>query len=158
MTLEFDNFYKENSILIKYMLLHSSHLHQPLDVGCFSVLKRVYSDLVRGKMAISIYYIDKPLFLKLFFEAYTKTFTSKNIKSSFKAIGFILLDLSQVLTRLRIRVRTLSPLPTLIQLSSTLPLKTPSNVIELDRLQRQRQRINTTSLIDRNLQKIIKGC
>ena len=73
------------------------------------MFKRVYGDLVRGKMAVSIYYIDKPLFLKLLLEAYTKTFTSTNIKSGFKAIGLVLLDLSQVLARLRVRVRILSP-------------------------------------------------
>ena len=134
MTLEFDNFCKENSILIECMLLYSSHLHQPLDVGCFLVLKRVYSDLVRGKMAVGIHYIDKLLFLELFFEAYTKTFTSKNIKSGFKATGLVPLDLSQVLARLRVRVRTPSLLPLPIQLSSTLPLKTLSNIIELDHL------------------------
>ncbi|KAK4126700.1 hypothetical protein N657DRAFT_640562, partial [Parathielavia appendiculata] len=72
MTPEFDKFCKENSILIECMPPHSSHLHQPLDVGCFSVLKRVYGDLVRGKMAVGIHHIDKPLCLELFFEAYTK--------------------------------------------------------------------------------------
>ena len=135
---------------------HSSHLHQPLDVGCFSVLKRIYGDLVRGKIAVSVHYIDKPLFLKLFFEAHTKTFSSKNIKSGFTATGLIPLDPSQVLARLRVRVRTPSPLPTLDPPSSTLPLKTPSNVIELDRL--QRRRTNGASPTDRNLQKIVKGC
>ncbi|EAQ88446.1 hypothetical protein CHGG_05065 [Chaetomium globosum CBS 148.51] len=158
MTPEFDNFCKENSILIECMPPHSSHLHQPLDVSCFSVLKRVYGDLVRGKMAVGIYHIDKQLFLELLFEAHTKTFTSKNIKSGFKATGLVPLDPSQVLARLRVRIRTPSPLPTPVQPSSTLPLKTPSNVIELDHLQRQRQRTNATSPTDRNLQKIIKGC
>ena len=79
---------------------HPSHLHQPLDVGCFSVFERVYDDLVRGKMAVGIYYIDKPLFLELFFDAYPKTFTSKIIKSGFKATRLVSLDLSQVLARL----------------------------------------------------------
>ena len=36
-------------------------------------------------MAVGIHHIDKPLFLELFFEAHTKTFTSKNNKSGFKA-------------------------------------------------------------------------
>jgi hypothetical protein len=156
MTPEFDKFCKENSILIECMPAHSSHLHQPLDVGCFSVLKRVYGDLVRAKMAVGVHHIDKPLFLELFFEAHTKTFTSKNIKSGFTATGLVPLDPSQVLARLRVRVRTPSPLPTPNQPTATLPLKTPSNVIELDHI--QRQRANGTSPTDRNLQKIIKGC
>jgi hypothetical protein len=93
MILEFDKFYKENSILIECMLLYSSYLHQPLDIGYFSVLKQIYSDLVRGKIGVGVYYIDKLLFLELFSKAYTKTFSLKNIKSSFIAIGLVLLDL-----------------------------------------------------------------
>jgi len=156
MTPEFDKFCKENSILIECMPPHSSHLHQPLDVGCFSVLKRAYGDLVRAKMALGVHHIDKPLFLELFFEAHTKTFSSKNIKSGFAATGLVPLNPSQVLARLRVRVRTPSPLPALDPPSSTLPLKTPSNVIELDRL--QKQCTNRTSPTDRKLQKIVKGC
>jgi len=114
--------------------------------------------LVRGKIAVGIHHIDKPLFLELLLEAHTKTFTSTNIKSSFKATGLIPLDPSQVLARLRVRVRTPSPPLPLVQPSSKLPPKTPANVIELDHLQRQRQRANTTSPTDRNLQKIVKGC
>ena len=114
------------------MLLYSLHLYQPLDIGCFSVLKQAYSNLVRAKIALGVHYIDKPLFLKLFFKAYTKTFSSKNIKSGFAATGLVPLNPSQVLAQLRVRVQTPSPLPALDPPSSTLPLKTLSNVIELD--------------------------
>jgi hypothetical protein len=38
-TPEFDLFCKEYSIITLCMLPHLSHLLQPLDVGCFSVLK-----------------------------------------------------------------------------------------------------------------------
>jgi len=100
MTPEFDKFCKENSILIECMPPHSSHLHQPLDVGCFSVLKRIYGDLVRGKIGVGVHHIDKPLFLELFSEAHTKTFSSKNIKSGFTATGLVPLDPGQVLARL----------------------------------------------------------
>ncbi len=116
------------------MLPHSSHLHQPLNVSCFSVLKQIYSNLVRGKIAAGVHYIDKLIFLELFFEAYTKTFSLKNIKSSFAATGLVLLNPSQVLSWLQVRVQTPSPLPALVLPSSTLPLKTLSNIIELDYL------------------------
>jgi len=39
-TPEFDLFVKEHLIITLCMLSHSSHLLQPLDVGCFAVLKR----------------------------------------------------------------------------------------------------------------------
>jgi hypothetical protein len=39
---EFDQFCTENSIISLYMLPHSSHLLQPLNVSCFFPLKRAY--------------------------------------------------------------------------------------------------------------------
>ncbi|USP80957.1 hypothetical protein yc1106_08231 [Curvularia clavata] len=42
-SLEFQELYKENNIYTLYMPPYSSHLLQPLDVGCFSLLKRAYS-------------------------------------------------------------------------------------------------------------------
>ena len=38
----FDQFCTEHKIVPLYMPPHSSHILQPLDVGCFSVLKRSY--------------------------------------------------------------------------------------------------------------------
>jgi DDE superfamily endonuclease/Tc5 transposase DNA-binding domain/helix-turn-helix, Psq domain len=158
MTPEFDKFCKENSILIECMPPHSSHLHQALDVGCFSVLKRIYGDLVKAKMTLGVHHIDKPTFLELFFEAHRKTFSSKNIKSGFAATGLVPFNPDRVLTRLQVKVRTPSPAPVPApdQPGATLPLKTPSNISELDHLQRQRE--DGASPTDRTVQKIIKGC
>jgi len=151
----FDKFCTEHSILTQCMPPHSSHLHQPLDVSCFSVLKQAYGDLVKARMALGVHHIDKPLFLELFQGARKKAFTSKNIKSGFKATGLIPLDPSQVLKRLQVKIRTPSP-PAPEQPNSVLPLKTPANIVELDHLQRQRQK--EISPTDRAVQKIIRGC
>ncbi len=158
LTPEFDKFCTENSILTECMPPHSSHHLQPLDVSCFSVLKRAYGDLVKAKMALGIHHIDKPMFLELLLAARKQTFSSKNITSGFRATGLLPLDPSQVLARLQVKVRTPSPPPSTSEQppSSTLLLKTPANVLELDRLQRLRQL--RTSPTDRALQKIIKGC
>src|SRR5450432_2361064 len=58
-TLEFDLFAKEHLIITLYMLLHSSHLLQPLDVSCFAVLKRLYGRQIEGLMRNGVNYIDK---------------------------------------------------------------------------------------------------
>jgi len=42
---------------------HSSHLLQPLDIGCFALLKRVYGRLVENQMQLGINHIDKLDFL-----------------------------------------------------------------------------------------------
>jgi hypothetical protein len=41
-TPEFDKYCADHSIITLCMPAHSSHLLQPLDVGCFAVLKRSY--------------------------------------------------------------------------------------------------------------------
>ena len=61
-----------------------------------------------------------------------------------------------MLKRLQVKVRTPSPPAPEHPPSSELPLKTPSNVLKLNRLQKQRQK--ETSPTDRAVQKIIRGC
>ena len=46
LTPSFDQICKENNIIPICMPAHSSHLLQPLDIGCFAVLKRSYSRMV----------------------------------------------------------------------------------------------------------------
>jgi hypothetical protein len=143
------------------MPAHSSHILQPLDVSCFSVLKRAYGDLVKAKMLVGVNHIDKPLFLELYYEAHKKTFTPSNIQSGFRATGLVPFNPDHVLSKLKVQVRTPSPLPTpevaeTVTSASVIPLKTPSNILELERLQKQGQL--RTSPTDRALQKIAKGC
>jgi hypothetical protein len=45
---------------------HSLHLLQPLDVGCFSVLKRSYGGIIEQKMRLGVNHIDKQEFLLLY--------------------------------------------------------------------------------------------
>ena len=51
------------------MPAHSSHLLQPLDIGCFAVLKRAYSQMVEIKMRLGINHIDKLDFLEAYPQA-----------------------------------------------------------------------------------------
>jgi DDE superfamily endonuclease len=41
-SVEFQDYYKSHNIVTLGLPAHSSHLTQPLDVGYFSVLKRIY--------------------------------------------------------------------------------------------------------------------
>ena len=47
-SLAFQDLCEENKIVTLYMPLHSSYILQPLDVGCFTPLKREYSKEIRG--------------------------------------------------------------------------------------------------------------
>ncbi len=86
------------------MPAHSSHLLQPLDVGCFSPLKTAYGDLVRAKMLAGVNHMDKQEFLHIYPQARQRVFTSANIKSGFAATGLIPFDPNRVLSRLQIRL------------------------------------------------------
>ena len=46
-SLTFQNLCEENKIITLCMPAHSSHILQPLDVGCFAPLKRAYSQEIR---------------------------------------------------------------------------------------------------------------
>ena len=68
LTPQFDEICSQNDIVPICMPPHSSHLLQPLDVGCFSPLKRAYGCLVENKAQLGSNHIDKFDFL----EAYTQ--------------------------------------------------------------------------------------
>ena len=78
-TPKFDNFCKDRNIVTICMPPHSSHLLQPLDVGCFSVLKRVYGSLVAENIRLSINHIDKAEMLIIHQAARTQALLPANI-------------------------------------------------------------------------------
>jgi hypothetical protein len=82
-SLEFQELCKENNIYTLCMPSHSSHLLQPLDVGCFSPLKRAYSQEVEALIRHHINHITKLEFLPAFKAAFVRTFTPANICSAF---------------------------------------------------------------------------
>jgi hypothetical protein len=49
-SLKFTDYYKENKIITLCILLYSSHILQPLDISCFSLLKIVYGRQVEKLM------------------------------------------------------------------------------------------------------------
>jgi hypothetical protein len=104
---------------------HSSHLLQPLDVGCFSPLKRAYSREVESLIRHHINHITKLEFLP----AFNQSFTLTNIGSAFRGAGLIPHCPDAVLSKLDVQLRT----PTPAALSEALwEARTPSNVRELE--------------------------
>ena len=66
LTPKFDEICERNNIIPICMPAHSSHLLQPLDIGCFAVLKRAYGQMVEMKMRLGINHIDKLDFLEAY--------------------------------------------------------------------------------------------
>lgn len=127
-TPEFDRFCSENSIIILCMPPHSSHLLQPLDIGCFSPLKRAYGQKVENSMRLGRNHIDKVDFLQAFKQAREEVLTASNIRSGFAGTGLVPFDPERVLSKLQIQLRT--PSPSAVQARQT--PKTPHTIAQLD--------------------------
>jgi hypothetical protein len=91
---------------------HSSHLLQPLNVGCFSPLKTAYGRQAKDLMRNKITYITKLEFLPCFKGAFDAVIIKANIQGGFQGAGLVLFDPEVVISTLDVRLRTL-PLPTI---------------------------------------------
>jgi hypothetical protein len=87
---------------------HLSHLLQPLNVVPYSLLKRYYGDGILLLARSRIYYINKETFLLAFKAAFKKTFTQENICARFRGARLVLYNLDAVLSKLNVRLRTLT--------------------------------------------------
>jgi hypothetical protein len=124
---DFKDYCLENKILTLCMPAHSSHILQPLDVVCFSPLKRKYSQRVRDLARRRVFHINKEGFLPAFKDAFFDVFTTDNCRKAFEASGLVPLNAQVVLDRLEVRLRTPpGPPPEATPWQS----KTPSNTLE----------------------------
>jgi hypothetical protein len=108
---------------------HTSHILQPLDVGCFAPLKQAYKGGIDALASSDITHIDKKAFLDTFYQVFDKTFSKDNIQSSFRATGLVPHNPDVVISRLEVKPCTPSPPP-----PGPTPWqpKIPSNVAEIE--------------------------
>lgn len=163
-TPEFDRYCIDNAIIVLCMPPHSSHLLQPLDVGCFSPLKSAYRHQIEICMQLGRNHIDKLDFIEAFKPARLSALNTSNIRSGFAATGLIPYNPQRVLSRLSHRLRT--PTPPLI--NTTLPAfstpKTPQTVAQVvqeyitikDLLKRRSK--SPPSPAEQALKRVVKGC
>jgi hypothetical protein len=126
---------------------HSSHLLQPLNVGCFSPLKRAYSDEISSLAQYSTKKIKKEAFLPAFKAAFKKAMTKDNIYAGFRGAGLVPHDLEAVILKLDIVLCTLTPLK---PEDTPWESKTPSNLCKVEAqstLVRKRVRLHRDSLV-----------
>ena len=71
------------------MLAYTSYLLQPLDVGCFSPLKRAYGHEIQELARQGVYHIDKIDFLTAYTRIRPAVLTQQNIQAGFQATGLI---------------------------------------------------------------------
>ncbi|KAJ6437614.1 LOW QUALITY PROTEIN: transposase-like protein [Purpureocillium lavendulum] len=127
---EFELYCKEHNIITLCMPSHSSHLLQPLDVGCFGPLKQAYGRQIEDLMRTHITHITKLEFLCAFREAFFSSMTEKNIQGGFAGAGLVPYDPRRVLSKLDVQLRTPTPPVTLPGTPQAWVPKTPQNARE----------------------------
>ena len=160
LTPRFDQLCNENNIIPICMPAHSSHLLQPLDVGCFAPLKRAYGGLVEKLMRTGVNYIDKYDFLDAFPAARESAFKAETIQNSFAAAGLVPYNPERVLSNLNIQLKTLTPPGS--RSTNSAP-QTPYNARQLEKqVSTVKKLLSTRSqspipLLEARLNKLIKG-
>ena len=84
---EFEAYCRAHNIITISLPPHSSHLTQPLDVGCFSDLKRFYGYEIDVFVKSHINHITKVEFFLAFHNAYIKAMTAESIMAGFCGTG-----------------------------------------------------------------------
>jgi hypothetical protein len=162
-TPEFDLFCTEHSIITLCIPPHSSHLLQPLDVSCFTVLKRSYGRQIEDLMRVGVNYIDKSDFLPAYLTARTEALTSDTVRNGFAATGLVPYDPERVLSKLNSYLRTPTPPPPMTERAPWVP-ETPHNIQELESQAKaigdfiQRRTAGSSSPTDHAVRQLVKGC
>ena len=111
------------------MPLYLLYLLQPLNIGYFSPLKRIYGSQIKSQIRSYINYITKLKFLPAFKAAFTQLFIESNIHGSFRGASLVPYNLEAVLLKLNIRLCTLLPAALLQAFQES---RTPSNTPKLE--------------------------
>jgi hypothetical protein len=127
---DFEHYCKENDIITLCMPAHSSHLLQPLDVGCFGPLKRAYGKEIENFVRAHINHITKVEFLSAFKNAFFAAFGEGNVRAGFRGSGLVPLDPDTVISKLDVKLRTPTPTGSPPTSSDLWTSKTPQNPIE----------------------------
>ena len=127
---EFQAFCKEKNIITVSMPPHSSHLLQPLDVGCFGPLKRAYGREIETFMKSLVNHITKAEFLIAFQAAFLKVFIPENVKAGFRGAGLVPHNPEKVISKLDVKLSTPSPSSSLPTASILWASQTPHNPTE----------------------------
>jgi hypothetical protein len=127
---EFQEYCKVHNIITLGLPPHSSHLTQPLDVGCFSVLKRAYSRQIETFIKAHINHITKVEFFLAFVAAYKESITAQNAQAGFRGAGLVPFDPQAVLSKLDVKLRTPTPSRPSTANSHPWVSQTPSNPTE----------------------------
>ena len=112
------------------MPAHSSHILQPLDVGCFSPLKRAYGQQIEDMMWAHMSHITKDDFFPAFYAAFNIAMTESNIQGGFRGAGLLPFDPNRVISTLDLKLKTPTPPSSRLGTAQPWVSQTPNNPTE----------------------------
>jgi hypothetical protein len=127
---EFQEYYKAHNIIPLRLPPYSSYLTQPLDIRCFSVLKRVYGRQIKVFIKAYINYITKVEFFLAFAVVYKELMTAENTQARFRAAGLVPFNPQAVISKLDVKLQTPTPSRLSTANSQLWVSQTPSNPTE----------------------------
>lgn len=112
---------QENKIALFVLPPHSTHITQPLDVGCFQPFKHYHTEAVDNAIRLGSSDFDRLDFLAAFNWMRSQTFTTSTIQSAFRKTGFWPYNPEIVLEK----IRSLQPRATTPESAPPLLVNTP---------------------------------
>jgi DDE superfamily endonuclease len=112
---------------------HSSHIIQPLDAACFSLLKSAYGKLVLQLARDGIFHVDKTDFLRMYKQARQAIHSEQNTISGFRATGLIPFNPERILSSLTITKTPSPPSSSHGHSSSPWISETPKNPAQINK-------------------------
>ncbi len=101
MTISFHDLATKNKIVLFYLLPHSTHLSQPLDVGVFQSFNHYHTDAIDKTVWLGDEKFGKLEFLAVFQSFCNQTFKPITICHAFKSTGLVLFNPDVIFDKIR---------------------------------------------------------
>ncbi|KAL2885576.1 hypothetical protein HOO65_070038 [Ceratocystis lukuohia] len=108
-SVDFKKYCENNCIITLCMPALSSHLLQPIDVGCFRPLKRAYGREIGHFIKCPISHVSKTDFFLAVYAAHQAATTESNINGGFREGRITPLDVENGISKLNVQLRTRTP-------------------------------------------------
>jgi hypothetical protein len=127
----FETYARKNNIIPLWLPSHFSHILQPLDVACFSSVKKRYRRGVKMLARDGQNHVDVDDFLRIYAAARPHALSNSNIESAFKATGIFPFNPDEVLDGLGV----INPPPPCSSSTNSVT-NTPKTVRQIEKQQR----------------------
>jgi hypothetical protein len=157
MTYEFKKFCKQQKIILFFLIPHTSHFLQPLDVGVFHAFKHWHSEAVFAASYTGISKFTRVEFLTALLSIREKTFKLRTIQHGFRLTGIVPFYPAQILENMAEyqpppTPKSPSPISSLISSEAT-----PKNARKFEAYERQINESLDISNLQEKIQRLARG-